>query len=78
MRIDWHKFITADPEIHHGEPCIKGTRIAVSMIVGSVADGMSFDEIIDSYPQLKKESVQAALAYAADLVRQEVFLQLAG
>lgn len=78
MRIDWRKFISGDPEIHHGEACIKGTRIPVSMIVGSVADGMSFDEIIDSYPQLKKESVKAALAYAADVVRQEVFLPLAG
>ncbi len=78
MRIDWHKFISVDPEIHHGEPCITGTRIPVSMIVGSVADGMSFDEIIDSYPQLNKESVKAALAYAADIVRQEVFLTLAG
>ncbi len=78
MRIDWHKFVTVDPEIHHGEACIKGTRVPVSMIVGSVADGMSFDEIVDAYPQLKKESVQAALAYAADIVRQEVFLPLAG
>jgi uncharacterized protein (DUF433 family) len=78
MRIDWHKHISVDPEVHHGEPCIKGTRIPVSMIVGSIADGMSFDEILDAYPQLKKESVQAALAYAADIVRQEVFLPLAG
>ncbi len=62
MRIDWHTYISVDPEIHHGEPCIKGTRIPVSIIVGSVADGISFDEIIDAYPQLKKESVQAALA----------------
>ena len=76
MRIDWHKHISVDPEIHHGEPCITGTRIPVSMIVGSVADGMSFDEIIDSYPQLKQESIKAALAYAADIVRQEVFLPL--
>jgi uncharacterized protein (DUF433 family) len=78
MRIDWHKFVTVDPEVHHGEACIKGTRVPVSMIVGSVADGMSFDEIVDAYPQLKKESVQAALAYAADIVRQEVFLPLVG
>jgi len=78
MRIDWHKHISVDPEIHHGEPCIKGTRVPVSMIVGSVADGMSFDAILDSYPQLKTESIQAALAYAADIVRQEVFLPLAG
>ena len=78
MRIDWHKFISADPEVHHGEPCIKGTRVPVSMIVGSVADGMSFNEILDAYPQLKKESVQAALAYAADIVRQEGFSALSG
>jgi uncharacterized protein (DUF433 family) len=78
MRIDWHTFVTVDPEVHHGEACIKGTRVPVSMIVGSVADGMSFDEIVDAYPQLKKESVQAALAYAAEIVRQEVFLPLVG
>lgn len=58
MRIDWHKFISVDPEVHHGEPCIKGTRVPVSVIVGSIADGMSFDEIMDAYPQLKKESVR--------------------
>lgn len=78
MRINWQEYISADPEIHHGEPCIKGTRIPVSMIVGSIADGMTMDEIIASYPQLKKESVRAALAYAADVVRHEVFLPLAG
>lgn len=66
MRIDWQKFIAVDPEIHHGEPCIKGTRIPVSMIVGSIADGMSFEEIIDDYPQLKKESLQAALEMAQE------------
>ncbi len=62
MRIDWHKFISVDPEVHHGEPCIKGTRIPVSVIVGSIADGMSFDEIVDAYPQLNNELVRAALA----------------
>ncbi len=62
MRIDWHKFISVDPEVHHGEPCIKGTRIPVSVIVGSIADGMSFDEIVDAYPQLTNELVRAALA----------------
>jgi len=78
MRIDWHKHIEVDLEVHHGEPCIKGTRVPVSMIVGSVADGMAFDEILNAYPQLKKESIQAALAYAADIVRHDVFLPLAG
>jgi uncharacterized protein (DUF433 family) len=78
MRIDWHKYIEVNSDIHHGEPCITGTRIPVSMIVGSVADGMAFNEILDAYPQLKKESIQAALAYAADIVRHDVFLPLVG
>ena len=78
MRIDWHKFISVDPEIHHGEACITGTRIPVSTIIGSVADGMTFDEILAEYPQLKKDSIKAALSYAAEVVRQEVFLPLAG
>lgn len=78
MRIDWHTFISVDPEIHHGEACITGTRIPVSIIVGSIADGMTFDEILVDYPQLKKDSIKAALAYAADTVRQEIFLPLVG
>jgi uncharacterized protein (DUF433 family) len=78
MRIDWHKYIAVDFDIHHGEPCIAGTRVPVSMIVGSMADGMTFDEILDAFPQLKRESIQAALAYAADIVRHDVFLPLVG
>jgi uncharacterized protein (DUF433 family) len=67
MQIDWHEHIVVDPEIHHGEPCIKGTRVAVSMIVKSVEDGMTSDEIFKEYPQLNKESIQAALAYESDM-----------
>jgi uncharacterized protein (DUF433 family) len=77
MRIDWRKYIAVDPDIHHGEPCITGTRVPVSMIVESVADGMALDEILDAYPQLKKESIQVALVYAADIIRHNVFLPLA-
>jgi uncharacterized protein (DUF433 family) len=67
MRIDWHEYIIVDPEIHHGEPCIKGTRVSVSMIVKRVEDGMSHAEIINEYPQLNEESIQAALAYESDM-----------
>jgi len=66
MHIDWQKYISVDQEIHHGEPCIKSTRIPVSMIVKSVAEGMTIDEIIKEYPQLNEESIQAALAYESD------------
>ena len=51
-----------------GEPCIKGTRVPVSTIVGNIKDGMSHDEIINAYPQLNEESIQAALAYESDMV----------
>jgi len=67
MRIDWHNYIAVDPEVHHGEPCIKGTRVPVSTIVGSVKDGMSHDEILSQYPQLNDETIQAALAYESDI-----------
>jgi uncharacterized protein (DUF433 family) len=77
-RINWQDHITVDKDIHHGEPCIKGTRVPVAIIVGSIADGMSMDEILAEYPQLKRESIQAALAYAADAVRQEIIVPLAG
>jgi len=77
-RINWQDYIVIDPEIHHGEPCIKGTRVPVAVIVGSIADGMTIDEVINEYPQLNRETVRAALAYAADMVRQDILLPLAG
>ena len=52
---DWSLRVKADPTIHHGEPCIAGTRVAVSVIVGSMADGDSTAQIIASYPQLTIE-----------------------
>ncbi len=77
-RINWKKYIVIDPDLHHGDPCIKGTRIPVTTIVGSLADGMTPDEIIAAYPQLTVVEVQAALAYAADVMRQELLLPFAG
>lgn len=76
-RINWKEHIIIDPDLHHGDPCIKGTRIPVTTIVGSLADGMTTDEIIAAYPQLTVVEVQAALAYAADVMRQELLLPFA-
>ncbi len=77
-RIDWKNFVASDPKIHHGEPCIKGTRIPVAILVGSVADGMTIEEVVKEYPQITSEAVRAALAYAADVLRQEILLPLVG
>ena len=72
-RVRWQDRIVIAPDLHHGDPCIKGTRIPVAMIVGSLADGMTPEEIREAYPQLTDEDIQAALAYAIEVeANQEV------
>jgi uncharacterized protein (DUF433 family) len=73
-RVRWQDRIVIAPDLHHGDPCIKGTRIPVAMIVGSLADGMTPEEIREAYPQLTDKDIQAALAYAADAIHQDVIL----
>jgi uncharacterized protein (DUF433 family) len=65
---EWRKRITVDRSIHHGDPCIAGTRVPVSVIVGSIAEGGWFEQILGSYPQLVREDIQAALHFAAEAV----------
>ncbi len=69
----WQEHIVVDPDLHHGDPCIRGTRIPVSIIVGSLADGMTPAEIQSAYPQLSLADIQAALAYAAQVIQQDIF-----
>ena len=64
--------ITTDPNICFGKPCIRGTRIWVSLIVENLADGATEREILDAYPQLKPDDIRAALAYAAEVTRERV------
>jgi uncharacterized protein (DUF433 family) len=73
----WQDYIIIDPEVHHGDPCIKGTRIPISMIMGSLADGLAPEEILVYYPQLTRQAIQAVLAYAAELMQQEALAPLA-
>jgi uncharacterized protein (DUF433 family) len=70
MNEDWPRHIKIDPAIHHGDPCITGTRVPVSVIVSSVAEGDTWEQILASYPQLKREDIQAALLYAAEAVNR--------
>jgi uncharacterized protein (DUF433 family) len=77
-RIDWKQHIVLDPRLRHGDPCIRDTRIPVATIVGSLADGMTAEEILEAYPQLTPVKIQAALAYAAEVIRQELLLPFAG
>lgn len=70
--MDWRDYIVVDPTICHGKACIKGTRIMVSVILENLAAGLSPEEILQSYPSLTREAVQAAITYAAELARERV------
>ncbi len=64
--IHYFEVITIDPLIRFGKPCILGMRISVYDILGWLASGMTSSEIIEDFPELTKEDITAALAYAAD------------
>ena len=70
--MDWRERITVDPAVCHGQACIKGTRVMVAAVLDNLAAGLGTDEILHSYPSLKAEDVQAAMAYAADLARERM------
>lgn len=69
---DWREYITVDPDICHGQACIKGTRIMASVVLDNLAAGESIDDILLSYPSLSRDSIQATIGYAADLARERV------
>ena len=68
----WQDYIIADPTICHGRATIKGTRVMVSVVLDNFATGLDIDEILQSYPTLTREAIQATLAYAAELTREQV------
>ena len=70
--MNWHNHITVDPNVCHGKACIKGTRIMVSVVLDNLAAGLSTEEILRSYPSLKRESILAAVSYAAELACERV------
>jgi uncharacterized protein (DUF433 family) len=64
--------ISIDPNICFGKACIRGTRIWVALIVENLADGVSEKELLEAYPQLTADDIRAALAYAAEVMRERV------
>ncbi len=66
------KRISVDPTVCFRKPCIRGTRIWVSLIVENLAEGISEQEILAAHPQLKPEDIRAALAYAAEVTRERI------
>ncbi|MDI6792560.1 MAG: DUF433 domain-containing protein [bacterium] len=70
--------ISIDPNVCFGKPCIRGTRIWVSLLLDFLANGMSIEEILAEYPQLMEEDVRAAIAYGAEMSRERYVEVLAG
>ena len=64
--------ISVDPLVCFGRPCIRGHRIWVSLILDLLADGMSAEGILEEYPQLEREDIQACIAYGAVLANERV------
>ncbi len=62
--------ISIDPNVCFGKPCIRGTRIWVSLILDFLANGMSMEELLAEYPQLEMEDIRAAIAYGAEMARE--------
>ncbi len=71
-RNDLLKRISIDPRVCFGKPCIRGTRIWVSLIVDNLAEGTPEEEILAAYPQLQTEDIRAALAFAAEMTRERI------
>ena len=69
--------ISVDPNVCFGKPCIRGTRLWVSLILDFLASGASIEELLEEYPQLQREDVLAAIAYGAEMSRER-FVDLSG
>ena len=70
----WRDRIVADPDILVGKPAIKGTRISVELILGWLAQGWTHEQLLEAYPQIDRDDILAALAFAADVMRDESYV----
>lgn len=68
--------ITSDPDVCGGKPCIRGTRIMVTNILGMLAGGATIEQVLEAYPELTREDVAAALGYASRVIDEERVVSL--
>jgi uncharacterized protein (DUF433 family) len=66
----WKEHVSVNPAVCHGKACVRGTRVPISVILDNIAAGVDRQEILASYPSLKPEDIDAALANAAELARE--------
>ena len=74
--IDWRAQLGSDPDVCGGQVCAKGTQVPVTVVLDSLAEGASREEILRSYPSLQPQHIDAVLAYAAELAHEESLLPL--
>ncbi|MGE0539011.1 MAG: DUF433 domain-containing protein [Dehalococcoidia bacterium] len=72
--LNWRDYFIADGRIASGQLCARGTRVFITNILDSLAEGASREEILRSFPSLQPVHIDAALAYAAELAREESML----
>ena len=71
--MNWKAHIHSNPKILLGKPVIKGTRISVEFILGLFSEGWTQQQILENYPTLNAESLQAVFAFAAECLKEDVF-----
>jgi uncharacterized protein (DUF433 family) len=74
--MDWRDHITSDKEILGGKPVIKGTRLSVEFLLDLFASGWTETRILENYPNLKKEDLQALFSYAREIVKDDFLFEL--
>lgn len=75
--MNWREHIVVDPAVLVGKPIVKGTRISVELLLDRLADGWGYSDILSAYPHLTQEQVQAAVAFASELFKEERFVAAA-
>lgn len=75
--MDWHDFIEVNPDVLVGKPVLKGTRIAVELVLERLADGWTIDDVLEAYPHLRREQVLAALSFVSELFKEDRFIAIA-
>ena len=68
----WREYIAVEPNVCHGQACVIGTRIPVSVVLDNLAAHVTPEEILRSYPTLTRGGIDACIAYAAELARERV------
>jgi uncharacterized protein (DUF433 family) len=74
MATSWKNSIVTHPDVLSGKPHIKNTRISVEFLLGRLADGWSYEDVMGSYPALKREDIQAAMAFVSEIYTEESFV----